>query len=239
MLFSQPQIVRIVNLGFEPVWQSVRPVPIVTIDFGEGRKITRTLHGNIATYICTPSGQVVDVLPGLYTAEVYAARLMALMAEAALAPKSEPEFGKWLISRHEDRLKRAKEDEKAKREGRRIRDITKTITLERSVFLALRTPPEVKKVPQQVIDALGSPDQATVWKALVEDTRLNDTVRREQVSRYLADTGSTSPKAMTKWLYREVLDADIDDPWLGLKDLSDASVFDSVESQPGKLAAQK
>ena len=55
-----------INNNFEPVWESVRPVPIVTIDFGNGTKITRTLHGNIATYLCNARGTVFDILPGIY-----------------------------------------------------------------------------------------------------------------------------------------------------------------------------
>lgn len=32
-------------------WQSVRPVPKVTIDFGDGRKLERTITGNSIHYI--------------------------------------------------------------------------------------------------------------------------------------------------------------------------------------------
>src|SRR5215218_8067948 len=47
----------------------VRPVPQVTIEFGDGRKLKRTLGGNTVIEICLPDGQVVDSFPGLYTPE--------------------------------------------------------------------------------------------------------------------------------------------------------------------------
>jgi hypothetical protein len=47
-------------------WQSVRPVPTVTIDFGDGRKLERTLTGNSIHYILDSQARTIDALPGLY-----------------------------------------------------------------------------------------------------------------------------------------------------------------------------
>jgi hypothetical protein len=47
-------------------WQSVRPVPKVTIDFGDGRKLERTLTGNSIHYVLDAEGRPIDALPGLY-----------------------------------------------------------------------------------------------------------------------------------------------------------------------------
>src|SRR5438309_1524522 len=49
----------------------VREVPILRIDFGNGRTTTRTLHGNVASYVCSADGQVADILPGIYTPAIY------------------------------------------------------------------------------------------------------------------------------------------------------------------------
>jgi hypothetical protein len=67
----------------------------------------------------------------------------------------------------------------------------------------------------------GTPDlhsnsELANWKALIEDTRLNETDRRGQIHTMLASRKLTSPAAVTKWLYKEVLHADLDDPYLGL-----------------------
>ncbi len=66
MLFSNDEIADFINTTFEPTWQSVRPVPLVRIDFGNGHVVTRTLHGNIATFVCNADGHVLDILPGIY-----------------------------------------------------------------------------------------------------------------------------------------------------------------------------
>ena len=68
MLFSSETVAKAIN-------KSVRPVPIVTIDFGNGHTITRTLHGNIATYLCNANGTVFDILPGIYEPTEYLKQL--------------------------------------------------------------------------------------------------------------------------------------------------------------------
>jgi hypothetical protein len=63
-------------------WSSERPVPKVTIDFGDGRKLERTTTGNSAHYVLDESGHVLDVLPGLYSARGF---IVELAKSAALA----------------------------------------------------------------------------------------------------------------------------------------------------------
>ncbi|HMP60463.1 MAG TPA: hypothetical protein PKD86_14035, partial [Gemmatales bacterium] len=65
MLFSRTDLAEYIQDHFEPVWQEVRSVPLVHLDFGAGQRLTRTLHGNIATWVCLPDGSAADVLPGL------------------------------------------------------------------------------------------------------------------------------------------------------------------------------
>ena len=38
MLFSNEKVADYINKNFEPAWQSVRDVPMVTIDFGKGHR---------------------------------------------------------------------------------------------------------------------------------------------------------------------------------------------------------
>lgn len=75
MLFSNPTIASLMNEAFVPHWVNVRDAPKVTIDFGEGRVLERTLNGNIATYICLPNGQTLDVITGLNDEATYLRRL--------------------------------------------------------------------------------------------------------------------------------------------------------------------
>ncbi len=65
-LYSNKEISDYLRDNFVLHWQSVRPVPRVTIDFGDGRKLERTLTGNSAHYVLASDGTPLDVLPGLY-----------------------------------------------------------------------------------------------------------------------------------------------------------------------------
>jgi hypothetical protein len=66
-LYSNKELSEFLRTNFVLHWQSVRPVPRVTIDFGDGRKLERTLTGNSAHYILAADGTPLDVLPGLYS----------------------------------------------------------------------------------------------------------------------------------------------------------------------------
>jgi hypothetical protein len=58
-------------------WTSVRPAPRITIDFGDGRKIERTITGNSIHYIIDADGSIIDGLPGLYSPNAFLANLRA------------------------------------------------------------------------------------------------------------------------------------------------------------------
>jgi len=81
-LYPSAEINKLLKQRFILHWQSVRPVPKVTIEFGDGRKLQRTITGNSIHYILDPEGRIVDALPGLYTAPAFAQEL-ELAADAA------------------------------------------------------------------------------------------------------------------------------------------------------------
>lgn len=95
-LYSNREISDYLRDNYVLHWQSVRPVPRITIDFGDGRKLDRTVTGNSAHYVLDADGRPVDALPGLYgpqafrewlqrSAELVAALSGALDRGAALA----------------------------------------------------------------------------------------------------------------------------------------------------------
>lgn len=65
-LYPDADVSKYLRENFILHWKSHRPVPKLTIDFGDGRTIERTITGNSVHYVLTPDGRVVDVLPGLY-----------------------------------------------------------------------------------------------------------------------------------------------------------------------------
>jgi hypothetical protein len=86
-------------------WRSVRPVPKVTIDFGDGTKLERTITGNSIHYVLDSRGRLIEALPGLSGPGAFwraldeagnTARQASRMEDAALVP--------WLIERHQKAL---------------------------------------------------------------------------------------------------------------------------------------
>ena len=66
VLYANAEVSAALGQRFVLHWQSVRPVPKVTIDMGDGRVIERTITGNSAHYVLDAHGRPVDVVPGLY-----------------------------------------------------------------------------------------------------------------------------------------------------------------------------
>jgi len=75
LLYPDPQINQVLRRDFVLHWQSVRPVPKVTIDFGDGRRIERTLTGNSVHLVLDMYGQPADALPGLVAREAFLEQL--------------------------------------------------------------------------------------------------------------------------------------------------------------------
>jgi hypothetical protein len=71
VLYSNAQVAAALRERFILHWQSVRPAPRVTIDFGDGRKLERTLTGNSIHYILDSAGRPIDALPGLYGPQAF------------------------------------------------------------------------------------------------------------------------------------------------------------------------
>jgi hypothetical protein len=63
-------------------------VPIVTIDFGDGRRITKPLTGNSLHLVIDPAGRPVDALPGLFDPETFLRLLLRAHAIACGKPRA-------------------------------------------------------------------------------------------------------------------------------------------------------
>lgn len=88
-LYANREVSAYLREHFVLYWSSERPVPVVTIDFGDGRQLVRTTTGNSAHYVLDADGHVLDVLPSLYAPGVFTtelARSVALAAEVRGQP---------------------------------------------------------------------------------------------------------------------------------------------------------
>jgi hypothetical protein len=210
------------------VWESVRPVPTVRIDFGNGTELTRTLHGNIATSVCTAEGQVLDILPGIYQPGVYLDRLNQL----ALLARYVQWGGKTMQGArlHNYHTKQAEALRKSQVPLTFVKygsDMSKRgieIRLESILAASSGVKKPVATTQTTVANlALASLEDVANWKELAADTEQNELSRRLQIHEALAKSGMVRPAEVTKWVYKEVLHADLDDPYLGLGNLLFAS----------------
>jgi hypothetical protein len=218
VLFSKDNVAAYVNRFFEPVWESVRPVPIVRIDFGNGNVLTRTLHGNILTSVCTAEGQMLDALPGIYAENVYLNRLnqFRLMGQYVrrLTPAARLLFLTGYHERQAEALAKGQTPEQFELDLTKVA-ITKR-AIEQPMEVVLRQPTVPPPAPEKGTVPAAAKEDVARWKELAEDTRLNETVRRRQIHELLAKSGLVKPEKVLRPIYKDVLHADLDDPYLGL-----------------------
>ena len=104
-LYPNAEVSRYLRDHFILHWQSIRPVPRITIDMGDGRRIERTITGNSIHYILDADGNPIDALPGLYDAKDFIADLNdAFTAEQAAAKLTGADREKFLANYHSQRL---------------------------------------------------------------------------------------------------------------------------------------
>lgn len=192
MLFADPTVQDFVREHFVAAWESVRAVPIVTIDFGNGHTLQRTLNGNVATYVCAPDGLVIDVIPGLCDAPTY---LKCLNDALELYARTKADSGA-LATWHANELAIARDAA-----SRIVTDLGPT---------ALRLDVS-KAVVEDPLKIAMRRDKELV----AEDGRRNLVWRRPIVHTLLSRPG-LRPRDITHELYFSALHVDLDDPWLGL-----------------------
>jgi hypothetical protein len=109
-LYANKEISDYLRDHFVLHWQSVRPVPRVTIDFGDGRKLERTVTGNSAHYVLDPQGRPLDVLPGLYGPQAFQTWLRRSSDFAVrMANVADEQRQAWLASYHVERREAVEE----------------------------------------------------------------------------------------------------------------------------------
>ncbi len=219
-MFSNDQVAGFIQRNFEAVWESVRPVPLVQIDFGGGTKIIRTLHGNIATYLCNADGQVLDILPGIYTPNQYVQSLSQFQMLAGYLTQRSLQTPETRLQNYHRAQAEALKNHQPLPQLVRSPYISK-MAIENPIKLVLASAAGNALINEATVSPplaklkLDTEDLAN-WKLLAEDTRINESQRRRQIHELLAGKVNVRPTDVTKWLYREVLHADLDDPYLGL-----------------------
>ncbi len=86
-------------------WSSERPVPKITLDFGDGRKLERTVTGNSIHYVLDANGMPIEALPGLYSPQAFLQQLTSIESlYSDYKKQSTLEKFQFLSDYHRDRL---------------------------------------------------------------------------------------------------------------------------------------
>lgn len=97
VLYANAEVSKALSSRFVLHWKSVRPVPKVTIDFGDGRVVERTITGNSIHYVLDADGRVIDGIPGLYGPKAFLRLIQEAAAHAgdARSPKDFATLQMW------------------------------------------------------------------------------------------------------------------------------------------------
>jgi hypothetical protein len=105
-LYANPAIADYLRANYILYWSSERAAPRITIDYGDGRKLERTITGNSIHYVLDANGAPVDALPGLYGPGAF---LRELVRDAALVKsvsgKADDQRFALLLAYHQQRMK--------------------------------------------------------------------------------------------------------------------------------------
>ena len=105
VLYSNAQVADYLREHYVLHWESVRPVPKVTIDYGDGRKLERTLTGNSIHYVLDSQARPIEALPGLYgPTRFWQVLYRAETLFTSLAGKTDSERSSLLLRYHQRQL---------------------------------------------------------------------------------------------------------------------------------------
>jgi hypothetical protein len=222
ILYSDPAISSLLRERFVLHWESLRPVPVLTVDFGDGRSFNRTVTGNSIHYVLAPDGRVIDALPGLIAPRVFERELdeLARSSSAGFDPATLREHHRrtmvrlraQLFTDTDVALPRATHD-------RLMSRVVPAQTRGPSAIQAGKRAMSKIQIEAPLLRQLANP-----MPALAEDTRLNMTELRPVILGWLSESDVASPfnlDAFNGRVYAQLFLTPLDDPWMGL-DVPDA-----------------
>jgi hypothetical protein len=201
--------------GWILYWESVRPAPLMTIDFGDGRRIERTVTGNSLHYILDPEGEGLDVLPGLVGPGAFLRALEQGEELAARVATSQGEDRKRLIADfHRDRIVKATL-------GRTAEPPIEDAVLDANSRALMRLKTRGVYGDASFERVVASFERATARDGLENERRLRPMIDAWFVN---GEVGASGP--LTDRIYSEVFLTPRTDPWLGLVPAETYSALD-------------
>jgi hypothetical protein len=211
-LYPDPTVSNLLREKFVLHWSSERPVPVVTIDYGDGRVLKRTVTGNSVHYVLDATARPIDALPGLYSAEAFVKTLKESLAMVDAGPEM----------------------------LRALHRAAKPVVLSKPASLSPEVVAMVKaKAPPVEAASARTVSKAFVEDPLVrlirnleasiaEDTVRNETVLHRQLHQWFATGQVGDMVTLNQRVYAELFLTPASDPWLGL---APADGFTALENQ--------
>lgn len=251
-LYPQAAVRSLLAERFVLHWESVRAVPIITIDFGDGRSIKRTITGNSLHLVLDGHGRTVDVLPGLYGAGFFARVLQQAEPLAKQAVKLDDshfktELAKFHQQQLDDQQQRWADDwkqlgaESIPALGHELDEVTWANLAQRYVtemaFDGMTVAAVAAKQPAEVAGRIAMGKSVTETPALRLVRNLvpvigQDTVKNEYhlhclIHQWMSNEPLHETQALTSRIYNELFLSPLNDPWYGL---SKPDVYSAVEN---------
>ena len=202
LLYPEPRV-REAMSRFVLHWQSLRPVPKVTIDFGDGRRLVRTITGNSLHAVLRADGTPVDAILGLLSADAFVNALSRALPMTRATNPSE------LSERHRDALANPPELPPVKVEPERILGRMRSPS---AIDDASRVAMTKHMVESPILQQL-----RMLEKNLATDTRTNELDLHPRLHDLFADGRRfADANAMVDWIYEHLFLMPPNDPFMGL-----------------------
>jgi hypothetical protein len=214
-LYPDPRVNNLLRERFVLHWSSERPVPVVTIDYGDGRIMKRTVTGNSVHYVLDETGRPIDALPGLYSASAFVETLSRSLELAASKPTDE-QLRAW-HARAAERSERRFAPEPLAREAANV--------------VRLKAAPPSNVAGMRAISKSRVEDPlagmlANLQNSIAQDTALNENFLHRQIHTRFAAGQAGDFDPLNTWVYADVFLTPRSDAWLGLAPADAYSALD-------------
>jgi hypothetical protein len=233
ILYPHPAVRAMLARDFVLHWSSERDVPVMTIDFGDGRKLVQTITGNSIHYVLGEDGSVIDAIPGLYSPAAFIDRLDWAKSQARASAQIRAVNHRAASRRTGISLPTG--GGRSAVPAREAIAIAATKSVVEAPKLGLRIPArggegdEGVQLAEETKDLMRIQNPSlsarqleemmvNLKKSIALDAAQNENELHRRIHQRLAAAPSISWDELNAWVYAELFATPASDPWLGLHD---------------------
>ena len=191
-LYAEESVAEFLRASFVLHWQSVRPVPKIRVDFGDGRVVSYPITGNSAHLVLDGDARPIDAIPGLYQPGSFLGCLRDVLTLGARPSR------RAVARYHVERSNPPALGFAAPP----LRSQPDALDAGPLAFAKAR-------IEMPAVRALVPPTDA--------EGSFNANVLRPPIHRMLASSPALDHQGLTDWIYEHVFAMPLSDPWLGLR----------------------